>query len=96
MLDHGVARAREALRRPARARSTQPPAARRRLAPDGHRAHGHGPGDLGGRRRGRCHDVPNLYIVDGSMFVTSAGVNPTSTIQALALYIADGMIRRRA
>jgi choline dehydrogenase-like flavoprotein len=38
---------------------------------------------------GRCHDVRNLFIVDGSIFVTSAGVNPTNTIQALALYIAD-------
>jgi hypothetical protein len=28
--------------------------------------------------------------------VTSGGVNPTSTLQAVALYIADGMIRRRA
>src|SRR5262249_1535815 len=45
---------------------------------------------------GRCHDVSNLYIVDGSTIVTSAGVNPTSTLQAVALYIADGMIRRRA
>jgi choline dehydrogenase-like flavoprotein len=45
---------------------------------------------------GRCHDVPNLYIVDGSAMVTSGGVNPTSTLQAVALYIADGMIRRRA
>lgn len=38
---------------------------------------------------GRSHDVKNLFIVDGSLFVTSGGVNPTSTIQALALYIAD-------
>jgi len=38
---------------------------------------------------GRCHDVKNLFIVDGSIFVTSAAVNPTSTIQALALYVAD-------
>jgi choline dehydrogenase-like flavoprotein len=38
---------------------------------------------------GRCHDVPNLFIVDGSIFVTSGGVNPGSTIQALALYIGD-------
>jgi choline dehydrogenase-like flavoprotein len=37
---------------------------------------------------GRCHDVRNLFVIDGSIFVTSAGVNPTSTIQALALYIA--------
>jgi choline dehydrogenase-like flavoprotein len=40
---------------------------------------------------GRCHDVRNVFIVDGSIFVTSAGLNPTSTIQALALYIADTM-----
>lgn len=45
---------------------------------------------------GRSHDVKNLFIVDGSIFVTSAGVNPTSTIQALALYIADTMKKRLA
>ena len=28
----------------------------------------------------RAHDVPNLYVVDGSSFATSAAVNPTSTI----------------
>jgi len=38
---------------------------------------------------GRCHDVRNLFIVDGSLFVTAAAVNPTNTIQALALHIAD-------
>lgn len=38
---------------------------------------------------GRCHDVNNLFIVDSSIFVTSSGVNPVSTIQALSLYIAD-------
>ncbi len=43
---------------------------------------------------GRSHDVKNLFIIDGSVFVTSAGVNPTSTIQALALYIADQMKSR--
>ena len=45
---------------------------------------------------GRSHDVRNLFIVDGSVFVTAGGVNPTSTIQALALYIADSMKRRLA
>ena len=45
---------------------------------------------------GRSHDVKNLFIVDGSIFVTSAGVNPTSTIQALALYVADQMKSRLA
>lgn len=45
---------------------------------------------------GRCHDVRNLFIVDGSVFVTAAAVNPTNTIQALALYIADTMKQRLA
>jgi choline dehydrogenase-like flavoprotein len=45
---------------------------------------------------GRSHDVKNLFIVDGSIFVTSAGVNPTRTIQALALYVADSMKQRLA
>lgn len=45
---------------------------------------------------GRAHDVKNLFIVDGSVFVTSAGVNPTNTIQALALYVADQMKSRLA
>jgi len=45
---------------------------------------------------GRAHDVKNLFIVDGSIFVTSGGVNPTSTLQALALYIADQIKARLA
>ncbi|MCZ6869708.1 MAG: GMC family oxidoreductase [Gammaproteobacteria bacterium] len=45
---------------------------------------------------GRSHDVKNLFIVDGSIFVTAGGVNPTSTIQALALYIADSMKKNLA
>jgi choline dehydrogenase-like flavoprotein len=43
---------------------------------------------------GRSHDVKNLFIIDGSIWVTSGGVNPTSTIQALALYIADAIKQR--
>ena len=45
---------------------------------------------------GRSHDVKNLFIVDGSIFVTAGGLNPTSTIQALALYIADTMKKNLA
>ena len=45
---------------------------------------------------GRTHDVKNLFVVDGSLFVTSAGVNPTRTIQALALYVADNIKQRLA
>ncbi|MCC6919640.1 MAG: GMC family oxidoreductase [Alphaproteobacteria bacterium] len=43
---------------------------------------------------GRSHEVKNLFVVDGSLFVTSAAVNPTCTIQALALYVADQMKQR--
>ena len=46
-------------------------------------------------RWNRAHDVPNLYVVDGSCFVTSTGVNPTSTIVAIALRAADHMIETR-
>jgi choline dehydrogenase-like flavoprotein len=38
--------------------------------------------------------VRNLFIVDGRIWVTSGGVNPTSTIQALALCIADSIKKR--
>jgi choline dehydrogenase-like flavoprotein len=37
----------------------------------------------------------NLFVVDGSSFTTSAAVNPTSTIGALALRAADGIWSRR-
>jgi len=46
-------------------------------------------------RWNRAHDVPNLYVVDGSCFVTSSGVNPTSTIVSIALRAADHMIETR-
>lgn len=50
-------------------------------------------------RWGRAHDVPNLYVVDSSVFVTSGGVNPAATIAALAkrtaLAILDGRREQR-
>ena len=42
-------------------------------------------------KHGQSHDVKNLFIVDSSIFVTSSGVNPVSTMQALALYIAENI-----
>lgn len=39
----------------------------------------------------RAHDVPNLFIVDGSSFVTSGSGQPTMTIQALAFRAADAI-----
>ncbi len=44
---------------------------------------------------GRCHDVDNLYIVDGSIWPTSSGVNPLATITALALRCAGHLVSTR-
>jgi choline dehydrogenase-like flavoprotein len=38
---------------------------------------------------GRAHDVPNLFISDGSVFTTGAAANPTLTIVALAIRQAE-------
>ncbi len=43
----------------------------------------------------QTHDVKNLFLVDGSSFTTSAAVNPTSTIGALALRAGDAIWDRR-
>jgi choline dehydrogenase-like flavoprotein len=44
---------------------------------------------------GRCHDVPNLYIYDGSIWPTSSGMNPTATIAAMALWCAEHLVEER-
>jgi len=41
---------------------------------------------------GRCHEVDNIYIADASVFVTASSLNPTSTAQAFALRVADGIL----
>jgi len=47
---------------------------------------------------GQSHEIPNLFISDGSQFSTSAAPNPTLTIVALTIrqadYIADQMAKR--
>jgi choline dehydrogenase-like flavoprotein len=45
-------------------------------------------------RWGAAHDVPNLYVLDGSVFVTSGPMAPTATICANALRCADRLIER--
>ena len=50
---------------------------------------GHDPANSVVDSSGRSHDVKNLFIIDGSVFVTAGAVNPTPTIQAVALHIAD-------
>lgn len=42
---------------------------------------------------GRMHDAANVFVADGSIFVTSGAANPTPTISALALRIAKEIIR---
>ena len=96
MLDHGIARATEALQA-AGARdvhSNRVPklagwhlmgTARTGLDPNRSVVDGWG----------RAHDVPNLFIVDGSVLVTSGAVNVTSTIQAIALRTAQYIEQNR-
>jgi choline dehydrogenase-like flavoprotein len=43
-------------------------------------------------RYGRAHDVPNLFISDGSQFTTGAAANPTLTIVALAIRQAEHIV----
>jgi choline dehydrogenase-like flavoprotein len=38
---------------------------------------------------GQTHDVPNLFVSDGSLFTTSAAANPTLTIVALVIRQAE-------
>lgn len=44
---------------------------------------------------GRSHDVPNLFVYDGSTFVTSTGMNPTATIAALTLRNVRALLANR-
>jgi len=44
---------------------------------------------------GQSNDVKNLFIVDSSVFVTSASVNPTLTIVALSNRASEYIIRNR-
>ena len=96
MLNHGVSAARQVLEAAGAVRIMDA----ERM---GNFAHYMGTARMGQRAQNsvvdawnRAHDVPNLFIVDGSSFTTSAGVNPTSTIGALALRCADGIWERRA
>jgi choline dehydrogenase-like flavoprotein len=42
----------------------------------------------------KAHDVDNLYVVDGSFFVSSGAVNPALTIMANALRVGQRLIER--
>jgi choline dehydrogenase-like flavoprotein len=47
-------------------------------------------------RWGTAHDAPNLFIVDGSVFVTSGPMAPTATICANSLRCTERLIERAA
>lgn len=86
MIEHGVERANQILK----ARKGKPAFV---VADTGHL--------LGGCRMGsdpknsvvnsscQSHDIPNLFISDASIFTTSAGVNPTETVMAIAARTAE-------
>jgi len=42
-------------------------------------------------RNNRAHEVDNLYVVDGSFFPSSGGTNPSLTIAANALRVAEAI-----
>jgi len=50
---------------------------------------GDDPGNSVIDRYHRTHDVKNLFLCDGSSFVTSGRGQPTMTIQALAFRAAE-------
>lgn len=43
----------------------------------------------------QSHDVPNLFICDASVFVTSGGCNPTETVMAIAARTADHIVAQK-
>ncbi|MBK1659800.1 GMC family oxidoreductase [Paracraurococcus ruber] len=45
---------------------------------------------------GKAHDLPNLYVSDGSQFTSGAACNPTLTIVALAIRQAEHLAGRMA
>jgi len=44
---------------------------------------------------GRSHDLPNLFVFDGSIWPTSSGVNPAATMAAVALRCTEHLTTAR-
>ena len=90
MLDHAVARATEVLEA-AGAKKVLSAKLRRNAGWHllGTARMGDDPADSVVDRWGRAHDVSNLFVIDGSIFTTGACINPTTTIESLALRTAD-------
>lgn len=41
----------------------------------------------------RIHDIDNIYVVDGSVHVNNGGFNPSLTIQAIAYWASEHIVR---
>jgi len=55
---------------------------------------GHNPRDSVVNKYAQTWDIPNLFVIGSSNFPTSAGYNPTLTIQALAYMTADAIVNK--
>lgn len=94
MLDHGIARASEVMRAAgAREVLVSPLLEQGGFHLMGTARMGTDPTRSVVDRYGRVHGVDNVLVVDGSTFTTAGAMNPTSTIQAIALWVADHLSR---
>jgi choline dehydrogenase-like flavoprotein len=97
MLDHGIARAEEALREAGAIETmVNPLVAAAGFHFLGTARMGSDPATSVVDEECRLRGAEDIVLVDGSVFVTAGGVNPTSTIQAVALRAADLLARRLA
>jgi choline dehydrogenase-like flavoprotein len=58
--------------------------------PDGQR-----PSDQRTDAHCKAHDLDNLYVVDASCFVSASAVNPSLTIIANAIRVAEHLLAER-
>ena len=56
---------------------------------------GKDPASSVGDRTGRIHNLPNVYLADGSLLPNPGGANPALTIQALAYWVSNHILRSR-
>lgn len=95
LLDHGIERAREAMVEAGAVEvRVNPLAAQAGFHFLGTARMGDDPAEAVVDGFGRAHDVPGLWLVDGAVFPSAAAVNPTPTLQAVALRAADRLAGR--
>lgn len=94
MLEHGYAQGERVFRSVGARRVTRAPA-----MPSGHNLGtarmSTSPADGVTNEFGQAHEIPNLFVSDGSLFTTGAAANPTLTIMAVVLRQADYIIASR-